>query len=328
MIKIENNDLDNILIDYKVALYNWLYLGEKYKNNTWKDRFKSKIDGNKNHYQKILSFVYYNLDRVITSKPNELDKIIFDFEKKFKSDIEKYKSAKGYKKDSTAFGKFKATMESYYNQFFSSEFIIENGSKIAHGNWLTSKLSVNVCPYCNRQYTFTISADKTTTRPQFDHFKPKSIYPYLALSFYNLVPSCPNCNHIKREKELDIHPYEKGFGDDYKFKLITQNDEAVEKGNYKIKLCDLNGDANRNINTLGLNSLYEGHRDYVDEILDKAEAYNLAYYNSLINSYKGLGKQASEIDRFVWGGYLEEAEHCKRPLSKLTRDILDQLEIK
>lgn len=329
MIKIYNSDIDNILVEYKEALYKWLYLGEKYKNKvTWKDRFMSRIDGNRNHYQKMLSFVYKDLDKIIISKPIQLEQIILDFKAKFKIDIQKYEKAKGYKKESTAFGKFKATMDSFYNQFFSAKFTTKDGIKISHGNWLTSKLGVNVCPYCNRQYTFTISSDKANTRPQFDHFKPKSIYPYLALSFYNLVPSCPTCNHTKRENELDIHPYEKGFGDKFKFNLKTQNDEAVVKGNYKILLCDNKEKTNSNIDSLGLNPLYEGHTDYVDEIIDKAQAYNLDYYNSLINSYRGLGKQPAEIDRFVWGAYLEEAEHCKRPLSKLTRDVLEQLKIK
>ena len=100
----------------------------------------------------------------------------------------------------------------------------------------------------------------------------------MALSFYNLVPSCPTCNHIKRENELDIHPYEKGFGDEFKFNLKTQNDEAVVKGNYKILLCDNKEETNSNIDSLGLNPLYEGHIDYVDEIIDKAQAYNLDYY--------------------------------------------------
>ena len=34
----------------------------------------------------------------------------------------------------------------------------------------------------------------TRVKPQIDHFLPKSDYPYLALNYYNLIPSCIPCN--------------------------------------------------------------------------------------------------------------------------------------
>lgn len=46
-----------------------------------------------------------------------------------------------------------------------------------------------------------------------DHFFPKEKYPYLAISFYNLIPICKWCNYIKNnddvldEKEDIYHPY-------------------------------------------------------------------------------------------------------------------------
>jgi hypothetical protein len=61
---------------------------------------------------------------------------------------------------------------------------------------LIEKLNINVCPYCNRQYTNTIKPLSSLggTRPTLDHYLIKSLYPYLALSFWNLVPSCYSCN--------------------------------------------------------------------------------------------------------------------------------------
>ena len=60
------------------------------------------------------------------------------------------------------------------------------------------------------------------------------------------------------------------------------------------------------------------------EILDKIQAYNKDYYNSLVDSFQGMGKTQEEIDRLVWGNYIEEAKQEKRPLSKMTRDLLRQ----
>jgi len=197
------------------------------------------------------------------------------------------------------------------------------------GKWLAKKLDVRTCPYCNRQYTFTVEVGTRDIRPEFDHFHSKSIYPYLALSFFNLIPACPTCNHIKSDYPIDKNPYFEGFEENFKFKIKTNEGEDFTldwalRNNFVIEFTD----SNRNIDVFALKELYNEHIDIVKEIIDKAQAYNQSYYDSLIDSYKGLGKQEADIERYVWGNYLENALHEKRPLSKLTKDILQQLGIK
>lgn len=223
----------------------------------------------------------------------------------------------------------KANKDDINIKYFDYETIIDyKKDKHTHAYWLMNELRVNTCPYCNRQYTFTIE-DKGI-RPQFDHFYPQSKYPYLALSFYNLVPSCPTCNQIKLDKPINKNPYIEGFGNDYKFELKnkdnTKEDWCLDKNNIKV---DFSSESeNENIKVFGLKELYNEHIDYVEEIIDKAQAYNSTYYDSLIQSFSGLGKTPAEVDRYVWGNYIETADQCKRPLSKLTKDILEQLDIK
>ena len=84
--------------------------------------------------------------------------------------------------------------------------------------WLQKQLDVKVCPFCNRIYTTTLF--NRSVRPAFDHFYPKSIYPYLAVSLFNLIPICDICNKAKsdhaeiyRKKQI-IYPYDESF-DDY-----------------------------------------------------------------------------------------------------------------
>lgn len=62
------------------------------------------------------------------------------------------------------------------------------------------RLNIRTCPYCNRHYTFTLRSKNKRfhTRPEFDHFYDKCTYPILAVTFLNLVPSCKECNHGKR----------------------------------------------------------------------------------------------------------------------------------
>ena len=102
--------------------------------------------------------------------------------------------------------------------------------------WLQSQLSVKVCPYCNRMYTTTLYGKKRV-RPDFDHFYPQSRYPYLAVSLFNLIPSCNVCNRAKsdyaeikkyfekkgkskkvihrREQKSIIYPYDESYNESY-----------------------------------------------------------------------------------------------------------------
>lgn len=68
--------------------------------------------------------------------------------------------------------------------------------------WLMDQLDVRVCPYCNRMYTTHISRcgrDGGIIRADFDHFYPRSRYPYLSLCLFNLIPSCSYCNKLKSD---------------------------------------------------------------------------------------------------------------------------------
>jgi len=56
---------------------------------------------------------------------------------------------------------------------------------------------------------------------EMDHYYPKADYPYLAISIFNLVPSCPTCNGIKEEIR-DLY---------FKHKLLSQSqrDETLSQ---------------------------------------------------------------------------------------------------
>jgi len=67
---------------------------------------------------------------------------------------------------------------------------------------LVEAYGLRICPYCQASHVnFHIekAAKKSggvefEMRPPLDHYLPKSIYPYLAVSLSNLVPSCVQCN--------------------------------------------------------------------------------------------------------------------------------------
>ena len=88
-------------------------------------------------------------------------------------------------------------------EYFYTKFEEKFGMKIMNAS------HVKVCPYCNREEIHNANYHKTS---EFDHFIPKGFkdkYPLFALSYYNLIPSCKNCNHIKLSKKIPIiNPYD------------------------------------------------------------------------------------------------------------------------
>lgn len=74
------------------------------------------------------------------------------------------------------------------------------------GGWgayaLVQAYRLRICPYCQANHVnLHINKAKGTRgvaafemRPPLDHYLPKSVYPYLAVSLSNLVPSCGQCN--------------------------------------------------------------------------------------------------------------------------------------
>jgi hypothetical protein len=285
--------------------------------NTYLKKMEFGISGTKsNNLVRIFRLYTTNLPIIINATANNISSIA----NRYKIWRRSYLSDEEHKF-------LKNIFENLYNDF----------TKVK-GYALLKKMNIRTCPYCNRQYTFTINSANmkqagVKIRPEFDHFYSKSEFPILALSFYNLVPSCPICNHVKNGKEITIHPYVQGFN--CKFKVEDKSKLVVDKSNilllktsqFRITFNHYSLEEKTNIEAFGLRELYNQHKDYVKEIMDKTQAYDSHARESLINSFQGAGHTPEQVYNFIWGGYLNDAEYEKRPLSKLTKDILDQLEI-
>lgn len=247
-----------------------------------------------------------NIDEIILSKPENFDQLL----RKYTVSIE---LEKGFKK------------------YMVGQYIkIIYDNKI--GTWLAENLKVDVCPYCNINMTPTLNTDKFKTRPQLDHFKSKSSSPLLAISFYNLIPCCPVCNIIKSEKNVDINPYSKDFSEN-PFN-IEQPMNAIfygsksEKADWKIQFANETDPYKSNIEVFGLKERYNQIKDYAEEIVFKALTYNDGYYESILQTFDQMLLTKSEMDRIIFGNYVSPEDFHKRPLSKLTHDILEQFDVK
>jgi hypothetical protein len=265
------------------------------------------------------AYIQKNLDFILSAKPAEHEKIINDAKINHIDNDRLKKAFVGGSKygGNVGYAKFSSKNTTPYNAYD-----------------LSDKLKVDVCPYCNRNYTFTVKAKNGSTRPQFDHFYDKARYPILALSFYNLIPSCPTCNSsMKGRKQFSVkthvHPYLEGFEKKAHFPLHVKNSSFYyDKKGFDIELKTNDEKAQNNIEDFGLNTLYENHKDIVLELIQKAEIYNESYIDELFNRYEGtLFKNREDLMRLITCGYVTDEDLHKRPLSKLIKDISKELDL-
>ena len=172
------------------------------------------------------------------------------------------------------------------------------------------------------------------TRPEFDHFYDKDTYPILALSFYNLIPSCHICNSTLKGKEkfsinTHLNPYYDNFNDVAKFKLKIKNSTFYHTINgFSIELETEDNRAKNSIKSFELKTLYQNHKDIVLELIQKEAIYNESYLDELLSQYEGtLFKNREDFQRLISGGYITDDEIGKRPLSKLIKDISKELDL-
>lgn len=62
---------------------------------------------------------------------------------------------------------------------------------------LVGAIGARICPYCHLHhvnYHLPLTKKAFAFRPPLDHFLPRAIYPYLAVSLGNLIPCCSQCN--------------------------------------------------------------------------------------------------------------------------------------
>lgn len=203
---------------------------------------------------------------------------------------------------------------------------------------LTQSLGMKVCSYCNRQYTFSLSkGKKKITRPELDHFLPKNEHPLLALSFFNLIPSCTICNRDCKGKEPFSYtdyfsPYESNpkhkllkydyiptsylgaIGEKPEIKIFIKNDGVKLEPTLKTKL-------DNNTRIFEYNTIINEHKDIVQEIIRKRHISNDSYIQSLQKAFPEAKLTLEEAYRLAYGNFYDEKEFNKRPLAKLTKDI-------
>ncbi len=203
--------------------------------------------------------------------------------------------------------------------------------------FFTENFDFRTCFYCNKDFITNFEADKEVSTFQLDHFYDKGTYPYLALSFYNLIPSCPTCNSKKVKGSANtfenncIAPNSQNFDfhKKVKFKLLLddscKNLHIKSKNDIDITLKEQFTDIyDKYIEIFKLNERYKAHKDIVFNMIQKAELYPQSRLKELENL---TGIPFQQIKKDIFNLIDESEDLSKQPFSKLIVDMSKELGI-
>lgn len=237
-------------------------------------KYKYETDPLKrNFYRELAQNRFSILKEIVTGDPYVLKKIHAFFESKVsRGEIPSFYIIKDGMPTSTKFGEEILLLFGYKS--------IRGGAKFT---WLVDELDVFICPYCGSTETFQLK-DPNIILFDFDHFMPKVIAPYLSLSFYNLIPSCHNCNSLLKGSimfnvDTHLHPYIYDFHSLCKFTTtspISQNNPnsfnvKIEITTSEVKKSTL---IQENIKVFKIESRYNHFKDVVLRLDKLKDGYN------------------------------------------------------
>lgn len=342
MVKIDDNTEENL---DALANQHYTYLTNKKKNDGSYKKKESLIGRILNQrsldnlipdpervrfWNYFLDNDFINLKRIIISRPEELQTIISEIDSEFGinflSNNVSYNSA-----SLNDFGKIVRDVISY--EWY------RNTDRPA---FYFSKFNILFCPYCNKdeiqniQKIDLVSGNELTTRLyQLDHFYPKSRYPYLSLSFFNLIPGCATCNAtLKGEKDFNIsthfNPFHISFNEHFKFRVNS----IIPNNSSEISITFNNLTTHDESQIVDFEILHRYNQEATKEIL-----FNLIkifkyrshkVQRSIQSQLKGLvGSFVLSNDALLnsQGVPLSPEQINKKHLGKIKRDICQQMEI-
>ena len=201
----------------------------------------------------------------------------------------------------------------------------------------STDLKINSCYYCEMAYINTYSyQNKKYSHFDLDHFFPKKKCPILALSLFNLIPSCPTCNQrLKRTEVLSKDVYENLLlspsSERYALdNLVTihlvpttkfinlqlQQKESLDR--FKMKFVTKSKSYQKTIDLFRLEERYEFHKSDALRLLRLKQNYPDSHIGMISHLIK-RSRNAIKDDIF-------NNKHMNESiLSKLHRDILGQI---
>lgn len=293
--------------------------GNIYNNDIEKNNLITKIGLTKEKIKKI-----------IISKPEKLVTLNIEFMKSYVNNFNENE----YFAYTVLTENEKSSCTKYHEKILDLKKVFNYRQYISNDYFLAELLDVHTCIYCNRNYVKTVGNTKEkTARAEYDHFFSQSKYPLLALSFYNLIPICGNCNKKKLNENFTLgthlNPYmftdeEKKFTFSFRKKNFIENNVKINiSTNDKISESKIE----KTFSDLHLEKIYNVHSGKeLRDLLDLRYKYSTNYLDILCNkTFEGLSLSQEEAYRMVFGIEINEDDYHKRPFSKFKHDIIEEL---
>ncbi|MEB7918576.1 hypothetical protein [Enterobacter mori] len=193
-------------------------------------------------------------------------------------------------------------------------------------------LNGQVCAYCDKGI---IDCTDKHFYGDLDHVHDKSTYYYYALNIYNLSPCCKVCNQKKGKNALKFNPLELKLDDVFNFyiddsdmiRLLTNmdssNDISVKLKQKNDDLIPILEDLNKR---LALDDRYKNSGLIVGHLSQLKRIYTKEYIDE-ISTLLNDNYNANEIKSFLLSDYSKGSFEKIQPLTKLIRDIANELDL-
>lgn len=214
---------------------------------------------------------------------------------------------------------------------------------------ILNSLKIKTCVYCHSQLTLTVEKKVASQDNldegiiagdiiewkgllELDHKYPKSEYPFLCTSFYNLYPVCGSCNKAKSDKASDFSLYHTGPQLTL-FKFALSDTSVINYwanknlANIELIFKHINpGEENEKAveaydKMFSISKIYDTQKDIIEELIHKQQVYTKEYNNTLLNNFNDLFPDQGMLTRLIIGTYENENDVFKRPMSKFIQDI-------
>lgn len=305
------------------------YVNERIKELT-------NLSANTKDEKSILTLLIKYLPKIVCSTPYEQQKVIDALNVKYPdifwdTKAKKPKGKRGRIKRKTQFSDRIQNALDYdaFRNKFADRIHQEHGIK--------------ACPYCNASLTIVARNinGSNKNRFQLDHYFPKSQHPWLSISFFNLIPSCGNCNLTKSSSPVnydsDFHLYRSENSNPFLF-ILEPNSKAYYLLNFdpsEIKIVFKENEGGNEIfvsnhdSSYDIMGIYNTQKDLVEELIQKSLIYTPKYRKELQDQLQKLSKGNNPIyiNRLITGNYYLSKDIHLRPMSKFTQDIAENVRL-
>jgi hypothetical protein len=180
-----------------------------------------------------------------------------------------------------------------------------------------------ICAFCG---LYPLKPNESIHRNAYDHYIPKSLYPFISINFHNLFPICHECNSDEKTKADTLfnggarrqvfYPLDANFSSN-DLSISVDRREPYNQENYKTLLSDIEwqysitiaGNADQRITSW--DEIFNIKRRYRENIL----RYQSEWYDEILMKYRREKAKGTSYNSFR-NGMIEDAEY-QRMISPL-----------